>query len=80
MISREGMETALLLMQLRETLNLAIGAGRLLPNPHLLVRPYVAREAVASSRIRRRSGVWSIAWLRYRQVDAWIPIALQAFR
>jgi Fic family protein len=27
------------------------GAGRLLPNPHLLVSPYVTREAVASSRI-----------------------------
>ncbi len=27
------------------------GAGRLLPSPHLLVTPYLAREAVASSRI-----------------------------
>jgi Fic family protein len=27
------------------------GAGRLLPNPHLLVRPYLSREAVASTRI-----------------------------
>jgi len=27
------------------------GTGRLLPNPHLLLRPYVAREALASSRI-----------------------------
>lgn len=27
------------------------GAGRLLPNPHLLLQPYVAREALASSRI-----------------------------
>jgi len=27
------------------------GVGRLLPNPHLLVRPYVLREAVASARI-----------------------------
>ncbi len=27
------------------------GAGRLLPNPHILVNPYVAREAVSSSRI-----------------------------
>jgi Fic family protein len=27
------------------------GAGRLLPNPYLLVEPYVAREALASSRI-----------------------------
>lgn len=27
------------------------GAGRLLPDPHLLVRPYLRREAVASTRI-----------------------------
>jgi Fic family protein len=27
------------------------GAGRLLPAPHLLVRPYLRREAVASTRI-----------------------------
>ena len=27
------------------------GTGRLLPNPHLLLRPYVTREALASSRI-----------------------------
>jgi Fic family protein len=27
------------------------GAGRLLPNPHLLVNPYLRREAVASARI-----------------------------
>lgn len=27
------------------------GAGRLLPNPHLLVQPYLATEALASSRI-----------------------------
>ena len=27
------------------------GAGRLLPNPHLLLRPYLSREALASNRI-----------------------------
>jgi Fic family protein len=27
------------------------GAGRLLPNPHLLIQPYIRREAVMSSRI-----------------------------
>ena len=27
------------------------GLGRLLPNPHLLIAPYVRREAVLSSRI-----------------------------
>lgn len=28
-----------------------VGAGRLLPHPHLLVQPYLRREAVASTRI-----------------------------
>ena len=32
------------------------GAGRLLPNPHLLIRPYLLREAVASTRIE---GTWA---------------------
>ena len=27
------------------------GTGRLLPNPHLLIQPYITREALASSRI-----------------------------
>ena len=27
------------------------GAGQLLPNPHLLIRPFIRREAVMSSRI-----------------------------
>ena len=27
------------------------GAGRLLPNPHLLLRPYLSREALSSNRI-----------------------------
>ena len=27
------------------------GAGQLLPNPHLLIRPYLRREAILSSRI-----------------------------
>ncbi len=27
------------------------GAGRILPNPHLLVRPYLTREALSSNRI-----------------------------
>lgn len=27
------------------------GIGRILPNPHLLIEPYIRREAVLSSRI-----------------------------
>jgi Fic family protein len=39
-------------MQLRERLSPGLaGAGRLLPNPHILVNPYIVREAVASSSI-----------------------------
>lgn len=41
--------------RLLEEVGLAIGdlngAGRLLPNPHLLIRPFIRREAVLSSRI-----------------------------
>lgn len=46
-----GVQTVLLLSEADRALGRLAGAGRLLPNPHLLVRPYVAREAVASSRI-----------------------------
>jgi Fic family protein len=46
-----GDQTVLLLSEADRTLGRLAGAGRLLPNPHLLVRPYVAREALASSRI-----------------------------
>ncbi|MDQ3757396.1 MAG: Fic family protein [Actinomycetota bacterium] len=41
----------LLLSEADRALGRLAGAGRLLPNPHILVRPYVAREALASSRI-----------------------------
>ncbi|MCK4176797.1 Fic family protein [Aciditerrimonas ferrireducens] len=43
--------TVLALSRADTTLGRLAGAGRLLPNPHLLVEPYVAAEAVASSRI-----------------------------
>ena len=43
--------TVLLLSEADRALGRLAGAGRLLPDPHLLVQPYVAREAVASSRI-----------------------------
>ncbi len=41
----------LLLSEADRALGRLAGAGRLLPNPHLLLQPYVTREAVASSRI-----------------------------
>lgn len=44
-------ETVLALSAADTSLGRLAGAGRLLPNPHLLVDPYVAREAAASSRI-----------------------------
>lgn len=43
--------TVLLLSEADRALGRLAGAGRLLPNPHLLIRPYVTREALASSRI-----------------------------
>lgn len=43
--------TVLALSDADTSLGRLAGAGRLLPNPHLLVDPYVTREAVASSRI-----------------------------
>ena len=44
-------DTILALSAADTALGRLAGAGRLLPNPHLLVSPYVMREAVASSRI-----------------------------
>ncbi|MGH2719630.1 MAG: Fic family protein [Actinomycetota bacterium] len=44
-------DTVLALSAADRALGRLAGAGRLLPNPHILVDPYVAREAVASSRI-----------------------------
>lgn len=43
--------TVLLLSDADRALGRLAGAGRFLPNPHLLLQPYVAREALASSRI-----------------------------
>lgn len=43
--------TVLALSEADRALGRLAGAGRLLPNPHLLLQPYVAREALASSRI-----------------------------
>lgn len=48
---RYDAETALLLSQADAALSELSGLGRYLPNPDLLIAPYVKREAVASSRI-----------------------------
>lgn len=45
------METVLLLDRASSALGELSGTGRLLPNPHLLIQPYLRREAVLSSRI-----------------------------
>lgn len=53
-VPRELTLTATTIMKLSEAdaaLGRLAGAGRLLPNPHLLVNAYITREAVASSRI-----------------------------
>ena len=42
-------ETVLALSATDTALGRVAGTGRLLPNPHILVDPYVIREAVASS-------------------------------
>jgi Fic family protein len=44
-------QTVLSLSEADTALGRLAGAGRLLPNPHILVEPYITREAVASSRI-----------------------------
>ncbi|MDQ6910777.1 MAG: hypothetical protein M3Z84_08370 [Actinomycetota bacterium] len=46
-----SVDTVLLLSEADRALGRLAGAGRLLPTPHLLLQPYVAREALASSRI-----------------------------
>src|SRR5216684_968945 len=45
------METALILSQADHSIGKLWGAGRMLPNPHLLIAPFLRREAVLSSRI-----------------------------
>jgi Fic family protein len=47
------------------------GDGRALPNPHILMRPFIAREAVLSSRIEGR-GRRSANSSRRRQERWWI--------
>jgi Fic family protein len=44
-------ETVIALSDADRALGRLAGTGRLLPNPHLLLRPYITREALASSRI-----------------------------
>ena len=43
--------TIMLLSEADAALGRLAGAGRLLPDPHLLVNAYITREAVSSSRI-----------------------------
>ncbi|HKZ53049.1 MAG TPA: Fic/DOC family N-terminal domain-containing protein, partial [Candidatus Acidoferrales bacterium] len=44
-------KTTLLLAEAHEALGTLAGVGRMLPNPHLLIGPFLRREAVLSSRI-----------------------------
>lgn len=46
-----GSETILLLAEAHEALGTLAGVGQMLPNPHLLIGPFLRREAVLSSRI-----------------------------
>jgi len=48
---RYDAELALALSRADAALSELSGLGRLLPNPHLLIAPYIRREAVLSSRI-----------------------------
>ena len=43
--------TILLLADAEASLGRLAGVGQLVPNPHLLIRPYLLREALSSSRI-----------------------------
>lgn len=43
--------TTSILSEADRALGRLAGAGRMLPNPHLLLSPYITREALASSRI-----------------------------
>jgi Fic family protein len=45
------MDTVTLLSEADAALGRLAGAGRLLPEPHLLILPYMTREAISSSRI-----------------------------
>ena len=38
------------------------GEGRRLPNPHILMRPFVRKEAVLSSRIEGTGRPWASCW------------------
>jgi len=49
------------------------GLGRHLPNPHLLIAPYVRREAVLSSRIEGTKASLSDLLLDEMENAAWVP-------
>ena len=51
-------DTVLRLSDAYRALGRLAGTGRLLPNPHLLIQPYITREALASSRIEGTPMTW----------------------
>ena len=51
------------------------GAGQLLPNPHLLIRPYLRREAILSSRIEdTHANMGQLALFEEEEADAGEPL------
>ncbi len=46
-----GVDTVTLLSEADAALGRLAGAGRMLPEPHLMITPYLTREAISSSRI-----------------------------
>jgi Fic family protein len=61
-------ELVLALSRADSALSELSGVGRLLPNPHLLIEPYVRREAVLSSRIEGTTA--SLSDLLLEEIDA----------
>ncbi len=68
-------ETVLRLSDADRALGRLAGAGRLLPNPHLLIQPYVAREALASSRIEGTQASLSDVFDAEARLSAEGPVA-----
>lgn len=61
-------ETAVLLSESERRLGMLSGAGELLPNPHLLIQPYLTKEAVLSSKIEGTQATLSDV-LKFRARD-----------
>ena len=61
---------ASLLSKADSTLGELSGAGQLLPNPHLLIRPFIRREAVTSSRIENtQSGLDDLFFFEADEIE-----------